>query len=316
MDDVCVVHLIRRGDSLDGTRRFAASYAGHETGMRHRLVVVLKGFASPEEAQPYKDAIGEIANNTLRVTDEGFDLTAYDKVARQLDSTHLCFLNAHSVILRDGWLAIMRSALGRAGIGAVGATGSWQSSLDSTRYLRLHLPSAYSTVFPDRAWVVAQLGRLSATDSDSGDAPALGSRLMAVLGDYAGVAYVQAGFRRFPAHHLRTNAFMIPTEIVRRLRIPRLRFKQQAWRLEAGRGSITTQLSAMDLRPVVVGSDGATYERDEWDRSATLWQEQQQNLLVADNQTDSYRLADSDLRRVLSGLAWGNRARAAPPINK
>jgi len=41
------------------------------------------------------------------------------------------------------------------------------------------------------------------------------------------------------------------------------------------------------------------------DRSRTLWQGDQEGLLVADNQTLHYTHGDFELRHLLSTLAWG-----------
>ena len=43
--------------------------------------------------------------------------------------------------------------------------------------------------------------------------------------------------------------------------------------------------------------------------SNTFWQSNQENLLVADNQTETYRAADPAGRAELSHYAWGELAR-------
>ncbi|MGZ4351308.1 MAG: hypothetical protein ACXVRX_12400, partial [Solirubrobacteraceae bacterium] len=58
-------------------------------------------------------------------------------------------------------------------------------------------------------------------------------------------------------------------------------------------------------RAVAVGRDGALYDPDAWDRSATLWSGAQENLLVADNQTDDYDQSSPAVQKLLSALAWG-----------
>jgi hypothetical protein len=61
----------------------------------------------------------------------------------------------------------------------------------------------------------------------------------------------------------------------------------------------------MGLRVLVAGRNGRAYESSEWPASRTLWQGNQENLLVDDNQTRSYQEGDDDVRRALSGFAWG-----------
>ena len=43
--------------------------------------------------------------------------------------------------------------------------------------------------------------------------------------------------------------------------------------------------------------------------SETFWQGEQDNLLVADNQTESYQRGDPGRRYALSTFAWGERAK-------
>jgi len=69
----------------------------------------------------------------------------------------------------------------------------------------------------------------------------------------------------------------------------------------------------MGLGVVVVGRDGRGYEKERWAESETLWQGQQRNLLVSDNQTRQYAEADALGRAWLSRTAWGERAAPEPP---
>jgi hypothetical protein len=112
-------------------------------------------------------------------------------------------------------------------------------------------------------------------------------------------------FPPFPNHHVRTNAFIVERDLLRRLRIRAARDKLDAWKFECGWVSLTRQIEGSGLRSIVVGRDGRTFTPEEWPQSHTLWQGQQENLLIADNQTDSYRNGDVELREVLSAFAWG-----------
>jgi hypothetical protein len=63
------------------------------------------------------------------------------------------------------------------------------------------------------------------------------------------------------------------------------------------------------LRPLVVGRNGEAYEKERWHLADTFRQGSQENLLVADNQTDRYAQADAATRAELSRCAWGEHAR-------
>jgi hypothetical protein len=307
---LCVIHLVRRGGGTDLLERFITSYAEHDPGIPHRLVLLLKGFRSPEEALPYTRVAAPLVDGAIEVDDSGFDLTAYATAALRLDCERLCFLNSNSVILHSGWLAKLHAAL-TSDVGIVGATGSWNSSLSILSYL-MHLPSAYAELFPDRVWLQTQLRALATAANDPDvQAPSLRSNVTAALEKFGGALYAQFTSRRFPARHVRTNAFLLRAATMRDLRVWPLRHKQQAWRLESGRGGVTSQIEQMGLRTLVVGRDGIAYEPDDWHRSGTFWQGDQPNLLVGDNQTKLYQSGDDDRRILLSRLAWG---RSAQPL--
>ena len=90
------------------------------------------------------------------------------------------------------------------------------------------------------------------------------------------------------------------------LRWPETTRKSHAYELESGNAGITRQIEALGLRAVVVGRDGLAYDRDAWRESRTFRAGEQDNLLVADNQTRHYDEAQGRARRKLAQMAWGN----------
>jgi hypothetical protein len=291
--------------------RFLESYRAHDAGLEHRFVLLCKGFATKDQLAPILERLDGLHAERIEVADDGFDLTAYRRAAAQLDGAVACYLNSNSVVLAPGWLERLVRALTPA-VGMVGATGSWNSAHSSALYV-FRVPGAYTRVFPDRAWHRTQSRRLHGGSGEGGDSslwsqpPLRYLRTAAILGCHLVL------FRPFPAFHVRTNAFVIRSDTMLRLRFPVLRTKMRAWRLESGRGAITEQVRGMGLETLVAGRDGLNYRPAEWAASDTLWQGEQGNLLVADNQTERYRLADLEMRTLLSKVAWGLEARPATP---
>lgn len=306
-----VVHLVRHKAPLESLERFLDSYRRHDAGVDHQLVLLCKGFPSDREVQPVLERLDGLRVERIDVADDGYDLTAYRRAAERIDGDVACYLNSNSALLCDGWLALLLSAL-TPQVGIAGATGSWNSAHSNALYL-LRVPGAYRSVFPDRAWHRVQSRRLHA-DGSTGSAAGMMARppLRYLHAAYA-VGGALALFRPFPAIHIRTNGFVIRNETLRRLRFRSLPNKLRAWQLESGRGCITEQIRAGGLEAVIVGRNGCTYRPHEWPDSDTLCQADQGNLIVADNQTERYRLADAELRMLLSMLTWGGAARPSPP---
>jgi hypothetical protein len=189
-----------------------------------------------------------------------------------------------------------------------GATGSWASIRDSRRY-HLGLSSGYDGVLGDRE--TTRLGLLEVTrlhrpgKRDHGRLPFKAAALAELIRD-------RGRFDRFPAPHLRTNAFVASRELMLSTGMPRIRRKADAYRFESGRASLTSRVLKAGERAVVVASDGAIYDPDGWDRSGTFWQGHQEQLIIADNQTDGYERAPLALQRLLSAFAWGHAVGLRP----
>lgn len=112
-------------------------------------------------------------------------------------------------------------------------------------------------------------------------------------------------FDPFPNPHLRSNAFLIPRDLMLDLDWRAVTSKNGAWRLESGKNSISRQIGERGLQALVVGRDGEAYEEQRWSASRTFRSANQENALVADNRTDQYAQADTAERTRLARLAWG-----------
>jgi hypothetical protein len=131
-----------------------------------------------------------------------------------------------------------------------------------------------------------------------------------------GLPVLARRFDPFPSYHVRTNAFLVPRDVIRAVRTWSFETKLDAWRFESGRRCLLRQVERMGLSAAVVGADGEAYEKRRWHESNTFWQSQQQNLMVEDNQSRDYRDGDADRRLFLSLLAWGEVANPAmPPLD-
>jgi hypothetical protein len=113
-------------------------------------------------------------------------------------------------------------------------------------------------------------------------------------------------FPGFPNPHIRSSGFVVPRELLVQLEWPDIRQKQDAWRFENGRKSLSAQLRSRGLELIVAGRDGVGYPVDQWHESETFRAGEQANLIIADNRTEDYARADEAQRKYLSGLAWGS----------
>jgi hypothetical protein len=309
---VCVVHVVRALNGPAPFRAFVHALRGCPPGIGYELVLAFKGFASPEQAQPYLDDARGLPANAMFFPDTGFDLGVYLAAAARLRRERYCFLNSYSEPLSEGWLARLDTALDLGDVGIAGASGSWNSSRSWLLH-SLGLPSPYRGLLPPRGVAREQFAQIDSERAGPPGEPGAGASPFARLPRAALQALSELprqlrDFEPFPAHHLRTNGFVIDHSTLMRLHLRKVREKTDAYLLESGRDSITRQVQRTGLRAVVVDRDGEVYDQDRWHLSRTFWQGSQEGLLVADNQSRSYARGGADRRRLLSTMAWGSCA--------
>lgn len=271
--DLALVFLARGADGgRDAAKAFFDSYRAHPAGCPHALVVLAKGWERVPGLDDIRQWTAALNGTVIDLPDDGFDLGAYFRAVGAIRQRHVCFLNTHSRILADRWLAHLYDAALQPGVGAAGAAGSWQSYFytELDRWRRENL-----------AYKARHLGRL-----------------------------IKAARRypvQFPNVFLRTNAFVIARETFAAFAqangIPQGR--DHVGPLENGRVSLTAFLKERGLGVVVVGADGRTFQPADWPRSGTYIAPGQPNLLVSDNRTRFYDTADVETRRRLERLVWG-----------
>jgi hypothetical protein len=298
--EIGVVHLIRRRNGLAPFERFLASYREFPAGVPHDLVLIFKGFPFGRGTQSYDRLLAGVPHRRMYLADFGFDLRPYFQAVTMLEHRYLCFLNSFSRILAPDWLAMLHRWASAEGVGVVGATASYQS-FSTNIAEREHMLKKMPFV-PRLRWRVGHT---------LGDArPRLvmqraAAWLFCELGLWDPARY----FPAFPNYHVRTNAFMVSRETLARVRIGPVFFKLSAYMFESGRDSLTGQTMRLGLRPLMVARNGEAYEKEDWPLAKTFWQSRQENLLVADNQTDAYENANVEGRIDLSRQAWGSFAR-------
>jgi hypothetical protein len=303
---IAVVHLVWGPLGATPLRRFVESYRAFDAGAEHELIVLLNGVDRAARGSLLQELEG-VEHRLLETEEPAQDLAAYAWAGRRLEHERLCFLNSYSTIRAPGWLAKLDRALEQPRAGAVGTSGSWGSIRSYLRF-SLGLGGPYARVFEDRQ---ATIDTLEAIAEERQKAAPKRRRIPVLT--YAAAVLDQAhGFVPFPARHLRTTGFMLSRELFAGLRVPDVERKNDAYRLESGRRSISAQVARQGLELLVVDREGRSFAASDWAASRTFWQGDQENLLIADNQTASYEQGSATVREVLARYAWGELADPVP----
>jgi hypothetical protein len=309
-----VVHLVRRNTPLAVFERFLESYRRNEAGVEHRFVLLCKGFSSAAELAPVLERLDGLRAERIDVPDDGYDLTAYRVAAAALTPSRCCFLNSYSTILAANWLAHLHAALELPGVGLVGASGSWGSHRSFARFA-LGLGGPYARVYADRRATTATFDSIGAGGDEpppSPSSPPPRRNRFASHRELAFAVYQQFhGFSPFPAPHVRSTGFMLDAaSAVALLGLP-LATKFDTYRAESGAASVSARVERSGSRLLVVDRDGNSHGAEDWPDSRTFWQGEQEQLMIADKQTDSYSMGNDEQRLALSRFAWGSRADSA-----
>lgn len=268
-NDICVVHLIRACNEIETVERFLNSYQYHPAGMKHDLLFILKGFRKSEITFELESLLNQHNHQRMNIPDEGYDIDSYITAAKLLQNEYLCFFNSFSEILDDNWLEKLYVHVSSKGCGMVSATGSWESLYTDSLSAGRKLPLYY--------WI---------------------RKIVA--------SKIKRNFLPFPNPHLRTNGFCISKKLF--LDITRgytIKEKNDTFPIESGRDGISRRIASRGLNLLVVGRDGRAFYPNEWPISGTFRQDEQENLLIADNQTRMFIDADNSTRIILSQHAWG-----------
>ena len=302
MAGIAVVHLVRKRNGLAPFERFLRSYREHPSGAAHELAFLFKGFKGEGDTREYDGLVADLPHSREFIPDVGFDLHAYFGAAQRLKHDYLCFLNSYSRILGDEWLAKLHRCVVQEGVGLVGASGSWQSMAGGyAAHQNAGRSLGKSRSLPARI-IKGLLDRRPGM---------LQRRVGFALLKLSGALRPGRNFPPFPNYHIRTNAFMGARATLLRIQLGPMRFKFSAYKFESGIDSMTNQVLRLGLRVLVVGRDGKGYPPQLWHASNTFWQSRQENLLVADNQTEAYLASDPVWAAALSSYAWGGLARPA-----
>lgn len=274
MAEICVVHLVRAKNGIQPFRNFLESYLKYDSGVDHELLIIFKGFIGTNGTGKYTQLLNDISFKAIHMNDFGFDIRSFFLAVNKVNKKHFCFLNSFSTIRGHEWLSKLNGHLRQNGIGLVGATGSYESH--------------YSN------FLIAQKGIGCAQE-----------RLARRLFHFFAKMKYKSYFDPFPNYHIRTNGFMISRDLMRQIHPGIILSKMAAHRFESGKRGLTKQVLQMNLGVRVVGKNGEAYRIEDWCTSDTFRQGDQNNLLIADNQTNAYLHADAELKRRLSGCAWG-----------
>lgn len=315
---VSVVYLARAAEGIEAIEAFRKSYVDNPAGMDHDLVVCLKG-DNEEELQEVRTLLEPIATRFVTQSDVGYDIHAYLRTAKAVETEWFCGINTFSVINKPGWLEHLYRAACRPNAGLVGATASYESRratlavwiwymtklIDCEPLKQLtHDQFHYMTDALDNGFVVprfARLGRwlrLWGLEEEPFRRRHLLLRRQDLIDD--------PPFPGFPNPHVRSNGFMLRTAYLMRFD-PLGPTKVDCYNFESGYKGLSATMAKEGLDLLLVGDQGA-FRVDDWWQSKTFRASEQEALLIRDNQTETFDKMTPTIRELHRYFTWGDCA--------
>ena len=115
-------------------------------------------------------------------------------------------------------------------------------------------------------------------------------------------------FNSFPNPHVRTTGFIIKREIFEEVtkNIKNFRNKMDAYKFESGKNNLTRKILELGLKVLIINSDFKLFEIDEWKRSKTFRQFNQEKLLIMDKISSNYEKMSDNLKFIKTIQTWGD----------
>jgi hypothetical protein len=281
-----VVYLAYTPYGLHHLEEFIHSYKRYDSGINHKLIILFNGHKNDSELFSFLDFLNASqVNFEVKKTSERLDITSYFDVAKYMDTEFVLFFNTYSIIQDNQWLRKYAIQFNDNAIGVVGATGCYGDFGHYEDYNK-------------------SISRVKKANF--------------ALADLKKILYFCYNFYPKVKPHIRTNAFMIRREVFLSLKCNVMRpfflafiharlknSKLGSLCFEHGNNSMTAQILAKGLKPILVGRDGRAYEIENWENANTFWINEQDNLLVSDNQTRKFTDAEINARRQMTFNAWG-----------
>lgn len=120
----------------------------------------------------------------------------------------------------------------------------------------------------------------------------------------------------FPNPHIRTTGFVIEANLMRKIRFPEVKNKDDARMIESGTKGLSMQVKALGKALYIVDKNGRYWPEDAWPESETYRSGEQAGLLISDNRTKAFEDGDAWTREYLYALAWTGKPSRANPLKR
>ena len=118
---------------------------------------------------------------------------------------------------------------------------------------------------------------------------------------------LKKAFNKFPNPHIRTSSFLIKGQILLDYMINKeINNKEDTWRIESGKDSLTNYFEINKFDFFVVNSDGHKFQKNQWMFSETFNYLDQTKSIISDKHTRKYLSLNKEDKYQNQIKTWGN----------
>ncbi len=274
----------------------------------------------------------DLPHEIIEISDDGFDIQAYLKVAKVLPHDYIFFCNTYTEFATENWLAKIMNFAEVPDVGIVATSASFESLHDSHKlYSKLLWLTTTKLIAYNKG--IAEQYRAALDLHDRGYMAAFHSvkgRLRRFIGDItkgrvkytseldrefdqiwdARTAKGTAGevfrkFAHFPNPHVRSTAFLMSRRLLLSYRFDVPNTKMDCALFESGNSGLSVTVRNSGKRLLLVGADGKGFDVDQWPQSGTFRQGRQENCITRDNHISAYNNFEKRERELLHKMTWG-----------
>lgn len=119
---------------------------------------------------------------------------------------------------------------------------------------------------------------------------------------------------KFPNPHIRSNAFVIPRDLLMSFNVKLAPTKFACIHFESGPDSLSVLVARAGRKVLLVGADGRTFGVKDWPNSNTFRLGDQSNVLVSDNRVREFNEFSPEIRQHFLEVTWGEYKTRVSPL--
>ena len=183
--------------------------------------------------------------------------------------------------------------------------GTYQEIVQEFKYENFIMMNSSSRPLADN-WILEMLKAVNV--QNTGLLGTMGSFESLAVKNLHGTISNKDNFNSFPNPHVRTTGFIIKREIFEEVtkNIKNFRNKMDAYKFESGKNNLTRKILELGLKVLIINSDFKLFEIDEWKRSKTFRQFNQEKLLIMDKISSNYEKMSDNLKFIKTIQTWGD----------